>query len=276
MSAVSMRDMLQAGVHFGHQTRYWNPKMRDYIFGARNKIHIINLEHTVPAFNEALDVVRKMASQKKKILFVGTKRAARKVVEEQATRAGQPYVSHRWLGGMLTNYKTIRGSIKRYRELEAQSKDGTFDLLTKKEALMRTRAMEKLERSIGGIKDIGGLPDILFVIDVEHERIAVQEANKLGIPVIGVVDTNSDPSGIDYIIPGNDDSIRAVKLYVTAIADACAEGAANAQPAVVNKDEFVEVSEGQVAEAAQAEEPVAEEPVVEESTAASEEPEGES
>lgn len=272
MSAVSMRDMLQAGVHFGHQTRYWNPKMRSYIFGARNKIHIINLEHTVPAFNEALDIVRKLASQKKKILFVGTKRAARKVVQEEATRVNQPYVSHRWLGGMLTNYKTIRGSIKRYRELEGQSKDGTFDLLTKKEALMRSRSMEKLERSIGGIKDIGGLPDILFVVDVEHERIAIQEANKLGIPVIGVVDTNSDPSGIDYVIPGNDDSIRAVKLYVTAVADACAEGLQSSQTAVVNKDEFVEVEESAPVEAAEA--PAAEAEVAVKEEAAKEAPAG--
>ncbi|MGI1678536.1 MAG: 30S ribosomal protein S2 [Cellvibrionaceae bacterium] len=248
MTTVSMRDMLQAGVHFGHQTRYWNPKMSNYIFGARNKIHIINLEHTVPAFNEALAVVTKLASQKKKILFVGTKRAAQKIVKEQAERSGQPFVSHRWLGGMLTNYKTIRGSVRRYRDLEAQSKDGTFDLLTKKEALMRTRTMEKLEKSIGGIKDIGGLPDILFVIDVDHERIAIQEANKLGIPVIGIVDTNSDPSGVDYIIPGNDDSIRAIKLYVGSIADACLEGASSTQ-APANKDEFVEVdSSGEQAE----------------------------
>ncbi|MDO3382239.1 30S ribosomal protein S2 [Gilvimarinus algae] len=238
MPTVSMRDMLQAGVHFGHQTRYWNPKMGRYIFGARNKIHIINLEHTVPAFNETLELVKQMASQKKKILFVGTKRAAQKIVKEQADRVGMPYVSHRWLGGMLTNYKTIRASIRRYRELEAQSQDGTFAKLTKKEALMRTRDMEKLERSIGGIKDMGGLPDALFVVDVDHERIAVQEANKLGVPVIGVVDTNSDPDGIDYVIPGNDDAIRAVRLYVTAIADACAEGAAQAQ-AVPNKDEYV-------------------------------------
>jgi len=242
MADVSMRDMLQAGVHFGHQTRYWNPKMGNYIFGARNKIHIINLEKTVPAFNEALSLVTKMASQKKKILFVGTKRAAAKVVKEQAERCGMPYVSHRWLGGMLTNYKTIRGSVKRYRELETQSQDGTFDLLTKKEALMRTRLMEKLERSIGGIKDIGGLPDILFVVDVDHERIAIQEANKLGIPVIGIVDTNSDPSGVDYVIPGNDDSIRAIKLYISAIADACIEGANSAQT-VSKKDEFVEVQD---------------------------------
>ena len=242
MSTVSMRDMLQAGAHFGHQTRYWNPKMSQYIFGARNNIHIINLEHTVPAFNESLEVIRKMASQKKKILMVGTKRAAQKTIKEQAERSGQPFVSHRWLGGMLTNYKTIRASIRRYRELEAQSQDGTFDKLTKKEALMRTRAKEKLELSIGGIKDMGGLPDALFVVDVEHERIAVNEANKLGIPVFGIVDTNSDPAGIDYIIPGNDDAIRAIKLYVTAVADACLEGADNAQN-TPNKDEFVEVDQ---------------------------------
>ncbi|MCV6623969.1 MAG: 30S ribosomal protein S2 [Cellvibrionaceae bacterium] len=240
MPTVSMRDMLQAGVHFGHQTRYWNPKMGQYIFGARNKIHIINLEHTVPAFNEALAALTKLGSQKKKVLFVGTKRAAAKVIKEQAERSGQPYVSHRWLGGMLTNYKTIRASIKRYRDLEAQSQDGTFEKLTKKEALMRTRMMEKLERSIGGIKDMGGLPDAIFVIDVEHERIAIQEANKLGIPVFGVVDTNSDPAGVDHVIPGNDDAIRAIKLYATAAADAVLEGAANGQ-SVPNKDEFVEV-----------------------------------
>lgn len=239
MSTVSMREMLQAGAHFGHQTRYWNPKMDQYIFGARNKIHIINLEHTVPALNESLEIIKTLASKKKKVLFVGTKRAASKVIKEQAERSGQPFVSHRWLGGMLTNYKTIRGSINRYRALQAESQDGTFDKLTKKEALMRTRMMEKLENSIGGIKDMGGLPDVLFVIDVEHERIAIQEANKLGIPVIGVVDTNSNPDGIDYVIPGNDDAIRAIKLYVTAAADACLEGAASAQ-AAAKKDDFVE------------------------------------
>ncbi|MBX2859583.1 MAG: 30S ribosomal protein S2 [Cellvibrionaceae bacterium] len=246
MPSVTMREMLQAGVHFGHQARYWNPKMGNFIFGARNKIHIINLEHTVPAFNSALDVITKMASQKKKILFVGTKRAASKVVKEQAERAVMPYVSNRWLGGMLTNYKTIRASIRRYRELEAQSKDGTFEKLTKKEALMRTRMMDKLELSIGGIKDMGGLPDALFVIDVEHERIAIQEANKLGIPVIGVVDTNSNPDGIDYVIPGNDDAIRAIKLYVTAAADACIEGLHNAN-GTTGQDEYVEQNEMPVA-----------------------------
>ena len=242
MPIVSMREMLQAGVHFGHQTRYWNPKMGKYIFGARNKIHIINLEHSVPVFNEALAIVKLMASQKKKVLFVGTKRAASKTIKEQASRVGMPYVSHRWLGGMLTNYKTIRASIRRYRDLETQSSDGTFEKLTKKEALMRTRTKDKLEKSIGGIKDMGGLPDLMFVVDVEHERIAIQEANKLGIPVVGIVDTNSDPAGVDYVIPGNDDAIRAIKLYVTAMADACAEGAAEAT-AVPNKDEFVEVVE---------------------------------
>ncbi|CAA0078656.1 30S ribosomal protein S2 [Zhongshania aliphaticivorans] len=238
MSHVSMREMLQAGVHFGHQTRYWNPKMAPFIFGARNKIHIINLEHTVPAMNSALDAIAKMAANKNKILFVGTKRAASKIIGEQAARAGMPFVSHRWLGGMLTNYKTIRQSVRRLRELEAQSQDGTFDKLTKKEALMRRRDMEKLERSIGGIKDMSGLPDAMFVIDVDHERIAIQEANKLGIPVFGIVDTNSNPDGVDFVIPGNDDAIRAIKLYVTAVADVAINAAAND---VVAKDEFVEV-----------------------------------
>ncbi|WP_372861241.1 30S ribosomal protein S2 [Spongiibacter sp.] len=240
MSHVSMREMLQAGVHFGHQTRYWNPKMAPFIFGARNKIHIINLEHTVPAMNNALDAVAKLAANKNKVLFVGTKRAASKIVAEQASRSGMPFVSHRWLGGMLTNYKTIRQSVRRLRELESQAQDGTFDKLTKKEALMRHRDMEKLERSIGGIKEMSGLPDALFVIDVDHERIAIQEANKLGIPVFGIVDTNSNPDGVDYVIPGNDDAIRAIKLYVTAVADAIINASANA---AVAADEFVEVAQ---------------------------------
>ncbi|MCH8496967.1 MAG: 30S ribosomal protein S2 [Marinobacter sp.] len=239
MAQVSMRDLLKAGAHFGHQTRYWNPKMGKYIFGARNKIHIINLEKTVPAFNEALKVVESLAANKNKVLFVGTKRAAAKIIKEEALRAGQPYVNHRWLGGMLTNYKTIRQSIRRFRDLETQSQDGTFAKLTKKEALERTREMDKLERSIGGIKDMGGLPDALFVIDVDHERIAIKEANKLGIPVIGIVDTNSDPDGVDYVIPGNDDAIRAIQVYVKAIADTCIEAAQSG----VSADEFVEVSE---------------------------------
>ncbi|MGJ8514340.1 30S ribosomal protein S2 [Carnimonas bestiolae] len=235
--AVKMIDLLKAGAHFGHQTKFWNPKMSQYIFGARNKIHIINLEYTLPALNEAVAVVEKMAASNNKILFVGTKRAAGKIIAEEASRVGQPYVNHRWLGGMLTNYKTIRQSIKRLRELEQMHEDGTFDKLTKKEVLMATREQEKLERSIGGIKNMGGLPDALFVIDVDHERIAINEANKLGIPVIGVVDSNSNPDGVDYVIPGNDDSIRAIQIYVKAIADACGK-AKEGRP-----DEFVEVEE---------------------------------
>jgi small subunit ribosomal protein S2 len=239
MAQVSMRDLLKAGVHFGHQTRYWNPKMGKYIFGARNKIHIINLEQTVPALNDALKMIEGMASRNNKVLFVGTKRAAGKIIKEQAERASMPFVAHRWLGGMLTNYKTIRQSIKRLRELESQQQDGTFEQLTKKEALMRTREKDKLERSIGGIKEMGGLPDVMFVIDVDHERIAIQEANKLGIPVIGIVDTNSNPDGIDYVIPGNDDAIRAISIYVSAAADAILEGKNGGASA----DEFVEVAE---------------------------------
>ena len=239
MAHVTMREMLQAGVHFGHQTRYWNPKMAPFIFGARNKIHIINLEHTVPAMNSAREALSKMAANENRTLVVGTKRAAGKIMAGQAARAGMPFVSHRWLGGMLTNYKTIRQSVRRLRELETQSQDGTFDKLTKKEALMRHRDMEKLERSIGGIKEMSGLPDALFVIDVDHERIAIQEANKLGIPVFGIVDTNSNPEGVDYVIPGNDDAIRAIKLYVTAVADTIINASASA---AVSGDEFVEVA----------------------------------
>ena len=253
---VSMRDMLAAGVHFGHQTRFWNPKMAPFIFGARNKIHIINLEKTLPAFNEALVEVRNMASKGKKVLFVGTKRAAAKVIAEQASRVGMPYVDQRWLGGMLTNYKTIRQSIKRLVDLETQSQDGTFDLLSKKEALLRTRMMNKLQSSLGGIKEMGGLPDAIFVVDVQHEHIAVTEANKLGIPVFGVVDSNTDPAGVDYVIPGNDDAIRAIRLYVTAFADAVAEGKANVATDV-DPDEFVEVDEPTAAPKAEISEAVA-------------------
>lgn len=256
MPNVNMRDLLQAGVHFGHQTRYWNPKMSEYIFGARNKIHIINLEQTVPAFNEALAEIERLASSGKKILFVGTKRAAQKSIKENAEAVNMPFVSHRWLGGMLTNYKTIRASIKRYRDIETQETDGTFDKLTKKEALMRTRMKGKLEQSIGGIKDMGGLPDALFVIDVEHERIAIQEANKLGIPVIAVVDTNSDPEGVDYVIPGNDDAIRAIKLYTAAAAQACREGQ-NKNSGTVKAEEFNEAPAAE-APVAEAEAPAAE------------------
>jgi len=267
MTQVSMRDLLQAGAHFGHQTRFWNPKMDQYIFGARNKIHIINLEHTVPAFNDALSTVKRLAENKNQVMFVGTKRAAGKIIEEHARRCGMPFVSHRWLGGMLTNYKTIRSSIKRLRELEEQERDGTFAKLTKKEALMRSRMKEKLERSIGGIKEMAGLPDVLFVVDVDHERIAVTEANKLGIPVIGIVDTNSDPDGVDYVIPGNDDAIRAIKLYVSAVADAVLAGK-SAAGEVVAVDEFVEVTESEPAQTAATAE---EAPAAAEAPAASEE-----
>jgi small subunit ribosomal protein S2 len=247
MSSVSMRDLLEAGAHFGHQTRYWNPKMNEFIFGARNNIHIINLEKTVPALNEALAFVHSTAAKKNKILFVGTKRSAGKVVKENAERAGMPYVDKRWLGGMLTNYKTIRQSIRRLRDLEIQAADGTFEKLTKKEALSRQRDLEKLESGLGGIKDMGGLPDVLFVVDVDHERIAITEARKLRIPVIGIVDTNSNPDGIDYVIPGNDDAIRSIRLFVAAIADAALAGKAEFQ-GDVSADEFVEVEAAAPAE----------------------------
>ena len=245
---VSMKDMLRAGVHFGHQCRYWNPKMDPYIFGSRNKIHIINLEHTVPALNSALEEVSYLAEKKRKILFVGTKRAAGKIIKQEAERAGMPYVNHRWLGGMLTNYKTIRGSIKKLKDLEQQELDGTLSRMSKKEALMRTRSKEKLERSIGGIKDMGGLPDAIFVVDVDHERIAVTEANNLKIPVIGIVDTNSNPDGVTTVIPGNDDAIRAIQLYVEAIADACVEGREKNGPAG-ETSEFIEIEDDAAVEA---------------------------
>ena len=248
MANVSMRDLLKAGAHFGHQTRYWNPTMAPFIFGARNKIHIIDLELTVPALDKAVSIVRGMAQSKNKVLFVGTKRAASKIVKEQAERSGQPYVNHRWLGGMLTNWKTIRQSIKRLRDLEAKMGDGTLEKISKKEALDLSRQLEKLERSIGGIKDMGGLPDAIFVVDVNHEKIAIQEANKLGIPVIGIVDTNSDPDGVDIVIPGNDDAIRAIELYSAAIADACIEGAAES----LGKSDYVEVADDAEAPAAEA------------------------
>ncbi len=234
-----MRDMLAAGVHFGHQTRFWNPKMSPFIFGARKKIHIIDLEQTAPAFERALTELRNMASRGNKILFVGTKRSAAKVIREQAIRVDMPFVDQRWLGGMLTNYKTIRQSIRRLQDLEKQAAEGGLEKLTKKEALHQRRLMQKLERSLGGIKNIGGLPDALFVIDVQHERIAVSEANKLGIPVFAIVDTNSDPDGIDYVIPGNDDAIRAIRLYVTAVADAIQEGKENASLGGIQDGESV-------------------------------------
>jgi len=238
-----MRDMLQAGVHFGHQTRYWNPKMKPFIFGARNKVHIINLEKTVPLFNDALSYLSNVSAKKGKILFVGTKRAAGEAVKEAALKCDQYYVNKRWLGGMLTNWKTVRQSIKRLKDLEQQSTDGTFDKLTKKEVLMLTREMEKLESSLGGIKDMGGLPDCLFIIDANHEHIAIAEARSLGIPVVSVVDTNTNPDGIDFIIPGNDDAIRAVQLYLNAAADAISEGREQNLEVAAENDDFVEAAE---------------------------------
>ena len=242
MAKVSMRDMLQAGVHFGHQTRFWNPKMKPFIFGARNGVHIINLEKTVPMFDDALNFISSVAAKKGKILFVGTKRAASEAVKESAASCDQFYVNHRWLGGMLTNWKTVRQSIKRLKDLETQAQDGTFEKLTKKEALMRTREMEKLEKSLGGIKDMGGLPDVLFVVDAEHEHIAIKEANNLGIPVVSVVDTNSNPDGVDYIVPGNDDAIRAVQLYLSAAAAAVNSARELDIAAQAEQDGFVEAN----------------------------------
>ncbi|MBD3821326.1 MAG: 30S ribosomal protein S2 [Thiotrichales bacterium] len=239
MAKVTMRQMLEAGVHFGHQTRYWNPKMGEYIFGARNKIHIVNLEKTLPLFNDALNFLGGVAAKKGNILFVGTKRAAAELVAQEAQRCGMPYVNHRWLGGMLTNFKTIKQSIKRLKDLETQEQDGTFEKITKKEALMRTRQKEKLELSLGGIKDMRAMPDAIFIIDTGNEKIAIQEAKNLGIPVVGVVDTNNDPSGIDYVIPGNDDAVRAVSLYLSAAADAINEGKSTITTAVEG-DDFVE------------------------------------
>lgn len=241
MTDISMRQMLEAGVHFGHQTRYWNPKMGPYIFGARNNIHIINLEHTVPLFNKATAFVRSLTANGGRILFVGTKRSARDSVKAQAERCGMPHVSHRWLGGTLTNFKTIKQSIKRLEDLDAMEADGHFAKLTKKEVLERRREREKLERSLGGVKSMASLPDALFVIDVGHEQIAIQEANKLGIPVVGIVDTNSSPDGVQYMIPGNDDAMRAAELYSVAMADAVLEGK-DAIPALpIGEDDFVEL-----------------------------------
>ena len=242
--SVTMRQMLEAGVHFGHQTRFWNPKMAPYIFGARNKIHIINLEKSLPMYQDALKFVRQLASNKGTILFVGTKRQAREIVLEEAQRAGMPYVDFRWLGGMLTNYKTVKGSIKRLKELEAMAEDGSFEKLSKKEALMYSREMEKLQRSMGGIKEMGGVPDAIFVIDVGYHKIAVTEAKKLGVPIIGVVDTNNSLDGVDYVIPGNDDSTRAIRLYARGVADAILEGKnAVIQEMVALGEELVEVTE---------------------------------
>jgi small subunit ribosomal protein S2 len=245
--SVTMREMLEAGVHFGHQTRFWNPKMAPYIYGHRNKIHIINLEKTLPAFNDALKFVRQLAAKRGTILMVGTKRQAREVIASEAQRAGMPYVDARWLGGMMTNFKTVKTSLKNLKDMQAQVDAGTQPAI-KKEALMFQRDITKLEKNIGGIQDMNALPDAIFVIDVGYHKIAVAEAKKLGIPVIGIVDTNHSPIGIDYVIPGNDDSAKAVALYARAIADAVLEGKANATNEVLAAvapagDEFVEVSE---------------------------------
>lgn len=243
MADVSMRQMLEAGVHFGHQTRFWNPQMAPYIFGARNRIHIINLEKTLPLFRDAINFASRLAADGGQILFVGTKRSARDIIREEAERCGMPYVNHRWLGGMLTNWQTVRQSIKRLKSLEAMAEDGTLDRLAKKEAMMLMRERDKLERSLGGIKNMPGLPDALFVIDVGFEDIAIKEAGKLSIPVIGVVDTNHSPAGVDYPIPGNDDAMRAIKLYAAALADAVLDGKRSRTDRVGADDEFVELTE---------------------------------
>lgn len=241
--SVTMRQMLEAGVHFGHQTRFWNPRMAPYIFGQRNKIHIVNLEKTMTKYVEATNFIRKLAANRGTVLFVSTKRQAREVIAEEARRAGMPYVDERWLGGMLTNFKTVKQSIKRLKELETMVADGSIERLSKREALTVTRELEKLQKSIGGIKDMGGLPDALFIIDVGYHKIAVTEAQKLGIPVVAVVDTNHSPDGIDYVIPGNDDSSRAIRLYARGVADAVLEGRNQVLQEIVaaGTDDFVEV-----------------------------------
>jgi small subunit ribosomal protein S2 len=245
--STTMRQMLEAGVHFGHQTRYWNPKMAPYIFGHRNKIHIINLEKTMVQFQEAMKFVRQLSSNKGSILFVGTKRQARDIMREEAERCGAPYVDHRWLGGMLTNFKTVKQSIKRLKEMDAAVLDGGVDRMSKKEALHFQREMAKLNRSLGGIKELDSLPDALFVVDVGYQKGAVAEAKKLGIPVIGVVDTNHSPDGVAYVIPGNDDSSRAIRLYARGVADAILEGRSQSMQEIVGatSDEFVEVEESE-------------------------------
>jgi small subunit ribosomal protein S2 len=241
--SVTMRQMLEAGVHFGHQTRYWNPRMAPFIFGHRNRIHIINLEKTLAMYQGAMKFIRQLSANRGTVLFVGTKRQAREIVREEAMRCAMPFVDHRWLGGMLTNFKTVKQSIKRLNDMEQMAQDGTLERLSKKEALGVQRDMDKLMRSLGGIKDLKSLPDALFVIDVGYQKGAVAEANKLGVPVIGVVDTNHSPEGIDYVIPGNDDSGRAIRLYARGVADAVLEGRTQAVEEVVSasRDEFVEV-----------------------------------
>jgi len=265
MADISIEDMLQAGVHFGHQTKYWNPKMEPYIFGVRNKIHIIDLQHTAGLLKPALAFIKSVAEKNNKILFVATKRSATNILKEEAERCGMPYVNERWLGGMLTNYKTIRSSINRLENLLRQKEDGTFDKLTKKEGLKLQREIDRLEKAIGGVRDMGGLPDALFVIDVKRERIAISEASKMGIPIVGVVDSNSNPDGIDYLIPGNDDAIRSISLFAKAVSDACIEGSKlatglksspdSAGPKIMKKEDKQEPSNEKDLEEVKAQEP---------------------
>ena len=249
--STTMREMLEAGVHFGHQTRFWHPKMAPYIFGARNKIHIVNLEKTMEQYNAAMTYVRRLAANRGTILFVATKRQAREIIKEEAQRAGMPFVDHRWLGGMMSNFKTVKGSIKRLKELEAMKLDGTLERMNKREALTLTREYDRLMTSMGGIKDMVSLPDAMFIIDVGYQKIAVQEALKLGIPLVGVVDTNHSPDGIDYVIPGNDDSSKAIRLYARGVADAILEGKSQAVQEIVQaqtqNEEFVDVDPADMA-----------------------------
>lgn len=272
--SVNMREMLEAGVHFGHQTRFWNPKMEQYIFGARSKIHIINLEKTLPMFRQAIDLVADVAAKGGKVLFVGTKRSAQDIVREQAVRCDMPYVDHRWLGGMLTNWKTVRQSIRRLKDLKTKLADGTLDKLNKKESLTVRRELEKLEYSLGGIENMGGIPDIIFVIDVGYEKIAVTEANKLKIPVIGVVDTNNSPDGVDYVVPGNDDALRAITLYAKTVADTIL--AAKEKTRSGDNEEYVEIDAETTAEPKKAKpKAAAKKPAVKVETKAKAKPEAE-
>ncbi len=277
MSDVSMRQLLEAGVHFGHQTRFWCPKMSPYIYGDRNKIHIINLEHTLPMYRDAMNFIGQLVARKGTILFVGTKRQAGPTVQEHAVKAGCPYVNHRWLGGMMTNFKTVRNSIARLKDIETRLEDGSAERMRKKDVLKLRREHEKLDRSLGGIKNMNRLPDALFVIDVDHEKIAVSEANKLGIPVIAVVDTNCSPDGVDHVIPGNDDSIRAIRLYLSGVSDAIVEARQAAQITIESDDEYIEVDATDAEQSADTEKTPAEttapEPGADEAAADEKEPE---
>ena len=283
MADITLEEMLQAGVHFGHQTKYWNPKMEQHIFGVRDKIHIINLEHTVEMIKPAMKFIESVAAKNNKILFVGTKRTATDIIKNEATRCSMPYVNERWLGGMLTNYKTIRSSITRLENLLRQKEDGTFNKLTKKEGLKIQRDIDRLQKSIGGVTEMGGLPDALFIIDVKREAIAVSEASKMGIPIIGIVDSNSNPEGIDYVIPGNDDSIRSIALFTEAVADACLKGSEAATglkqeepqsgPAIVRKVESPQAKESSKADDDMKEDIVEDQVEVDEEVAANQEDE---